>query len=206
MRILLLILTLLVLLDAKKKKKKKTKLNVPKLYLKRNQADAYCKVCLHVVSEAKKYLSQFANHPPLDMAGGRIGANGKKIHKYVAYNQSEVVVDEAFDDVCAKSEFQGFTEKNEEAKFRLMVGKTITMKSLSGESLKTGQGDTVKNMCHNVIDRHEDDLTKFFRAGAADKIDSACQMLLRMKECPLLSGITHDELYASYTIEDKEEL
>ena len=80
--------------------------------------------------------------------------------RYVAYNQSEAVVDEAFDDVCAKSEFQGFTEKNEEAKFRLMVGKTITMKSLSGESLKTGQGDTVKNMCHNVIDRHEDDLTK----------------------------------------------
>ena len=41
-----------------------------------------------------------------------------------------------------------------------MAGKSITMKSLSGESLKTGEGNTLKDMCETLIDRHEDEFTE----------------------------------------------
>jgi len=201
------VLFLFISCDCKKKKKKKTS-TIPKSIVKRGHQDGYCKVCLHIVSEAKKFLDGVAHKPPIDMGGGRIGTDGKKIHKYVEYNRSEAVVDEAFEDLCDRSEFQGFTESTDgEHRFRLMVGKTITMKSLSGESLKTGEGSKLKEMCLTLLGRHEDQFTEVFRNADEDGINSACQKALRWKKCPHSNEMEHDQIYASYTISTvKDEL
>jgi len=188
----------------------------------------YCKVCHHVVLEAKKYLDSVKENAPINLTGGRLDAAGKKSKNLIEYHTSEIAIDDAFEHICVRSSFSGYTENSKEQTFKLMVGNRpgdehsdvpdlldssdATLHKLmnqalqavtaggpeKGDKVNMGGADICEKTCTTFLQREEDKLHKLFAEPDDGKINSVCQDLLKYEKCPKLDELPRDELYASY--------
>lgn len=191
--------------------------NIPRKYLKERQHDGYCKMCLHIVSEGKKFLTRVKDYPPLKV-GRRMNVAGKSISKEIPYHTSETVVLHAFADICTRSHWNGHMEQKEmlnmpggdmgmaaNTKYRWMVGEKVHPEKRPGEELKLGDMEGfLKGLCNKFVEDHEDKLIKLFMEDNEKQINRYCRKSLKMPECPLLDKISHDDLYGSYTMEEQK--